>query len=152
GVPVISANVRDLNCTNAHPRFPTCEHFPPTTMVTVNGTKVGIIGYTTSTATVGASLASTLTVVDCQWTGSPTCNIAPYVNNLRNVQGADIVILLTHDGHSDLVDPDTPVIADTADAKVPEIAVTGHWHTWSDTVWQPFTLNYKTTFTESSSY
>jgi 2',3'-cyclic-nucleotide 2'-phosphodiesterase (5'-nucleotidase family) len=152
GVPVISANVRDLNCTAAHPRFPTCEHFPPYTTVTVNGTKIGIIGYTTSTATVGASLASTLTVVDCQWTGSATCNIAPYVNKLRNVEGADVVILLTHDGHSDLVDPTTPVIADTADAKVPEIVVSGHWHTWTDSVWQPAQLNYKTLFVESSSY
>ena len=152
GVPVISANVRDLNCTAAHPRYPTCEHFPPTTTVTVNGTKIGIIGYTTSTATVGASLAGTLTVVDCQWTGSATCNIAPYVNILRNVEGVDVVILLTHDGHSDLVDPTTPVIADTTDAKVPEIVVSGHWHTWTDSVWQPAQLNYKTLFVESSSY
>jgi 2',3'-cyclic-nucleotide 2'-phosphodiesterase/3'-nucleotidase/5'-nucleotidase len=151
GVPVISANVRDLNCTSAHVRYPTCEHFPPTTMVTVNGTKIGIIGYTTSSATVGASLSSTLTVVDCQWTGSTTCNIAPYVNTLRG-QGADVVVFLTHDGHSDLVDNLTPVLADTADAKVPEIVVSGHWHTWAETVWQPMQLNYKTIFTEASSY
>jgi 2',3'-cyclic-nucleotide 2'-phosphodiesterase (5'-nucleotidase family) len=127
-------------------------HFAPTTTVTVNGTKVGIIGYTTSSAQVGASLASTLEVVDCQWSGSAVCNISTYVNDLRNNQGCDIVILLTHDGHSDLVDPVSPVLADTAAAKVPEIAVTGHWHTWSDTVWQPAQLNYKTIFTESSSY
>src|SRR5262249_42083896 len=107
GVPVISANVRDIATHTPH--------FAPYTTVTVNGTKIGIIGYTTSTATVGASLASTLEVVDCQWTGS-SCNIADYVNELRNNQGCDIVILLTHDGHADLVDPTTPVIADTADA------------------------------------
>jgi 2',3'-cyclic-nucleotide 2'-phosphodiesterase (5'-nucleotidase family) len=144
GVPVISANVRDIATGNPH--------FPATTTVTVNGVKVGIVGYTTSTATVGASLANTLKVVDCQWTGSSVCNIADYVNDLRNNQHCDVVILLTHDGHSDLVDPSTPVIADTAAAKVPEIAVTGHWHTWTDTVWQPASLNYKTIFTESSSY
>jgi 2',3'-cyclic-nucleotide 2'-phosphodiesterase (5'-nucleotidase family) len=144
GVPVISVNVRDISTHQPH--------FAPTTTVTVNGVKVGIVGYTTSTATVGASLANTLEVVDCQWTGSSVCNISTYVNDLRNNQHCDVVILLTHDGHSDLVDPATPVIADTADAKVPEIAVTGHWHTWSDTVWQPASLNYKTTFTESSSY
>jgi len=152
GVPVISANVRDLSCTASHPRYPRCEHFPPYTTVTVNGVKVGILGYTTSTATVGASLANTLTVVDCQWTGSPTCNIAPYVNELRNNLGAQIVILLTHDGHGDLIDPTAPVLADTADAKVPEIAITGHWHTWAETVWQPYKLNYKTLFAESGSY
>lgn len=144
GVPVISVNVRDISTHQPH--------FAPTTTVTVNGVKVGIVGYTTSTATVGASLANTLEVVDCQWTGSSVCNISTYVNDLRNNQHCDVVILLTHDGHSDLVDPSTPVIADTADAKVPEIAVTGHWHTWSDTVWQPASLNYKTIFTESSSY
>ena len=144
GVPVISANVRDISTGQPH--------FPATTTVTVNGVKIGIIGYTTSSAQVGASLASTLEVVDCQWTGSTVCNIADYVNELRNNEGCNLVILLTHDGHSDLVDPTTPVIADTADAKVPEIAVTGHWHTWASTVWQPTQLNYKTIFTESSSY
>src|SRR5262249_24305942 len=110
GVPVISANVRDIATHQPH--------FAPTTTVTVNGVKIGIIGYTTSTAAVGASLANTLEVVDCQWTGSSVCNISSYVNDLRNNQHCNLVILLTHDGHSDLVDPVTPVIADTADAQV----------------------------------
>lgn len=147
GVPVISANVRDIATG--------LPHFPATATVTVNGVKVGIIGYTTPTATVGASLASTLTVVDCQWTGATgtnACNISNYVNDLRNNQHCDVVVLLTHDGHSDLVDPATPVLADTVDAKVPEIAITGHWHTWAESVWQPAQLNYKTIFAESSSY
>ena len=144
GVPVISVNVRDIATGNPH--------FAPYTTVTVNGVKIGIIGYTTSSATVGASLASTLTVVDCQWTGSAVCNISDYVNTLRTTEHCDVVILLTHDGHSDLVDPVTPVIADSGSVKVPEIAVTGHWHTWAETVWQPDSLHYKTIFTESSSY
>lgn len=144
GVPVISVNVRDVAT-----HLP---HFAPYTIVTVNGTKVGILGYTTSSAQVGASLTSSLEVVDCDWKGTAACHIADYVNELRNVQGCDVVILLTHNGHSDLVDPVSPVIADTADANVPEIAVTGHWHTWTDTVWQPASLNYKTIFTESASY
>ena len=145
GVPIISANVIDVATG--------LPHYPPTRTITVNGTKIGIIGYTTSTAQVGASLTASLKVVDCQWTGSTTgCNIASYVNDLRNNQHCDVVILLTHDGHADLVDPKTPVIADTADAKVPEIAITGHWHTWAETVWQPQSLNYKTFFAESSSF
>src|SRR5262249_9612055 len=80
------------------------------------------------------------------------CNISDYVNTLRTVEHCDVVILLTHDGHSDLVDPVTPVIADSGSVKVPEIAVTGHWHTWAESVWQPDPLHYKTIFTESSSY
>lgn len=144
GVPVISANVRDI-ATHA-------PHFPATTMVTVNGTKVGIIGFTTPSAQVGASLANTLEVVDCPWSGGTTgCNMSSYVSQLRS-QGANVVILLTHDGHSDLVDPASPVLADTGVTKLPEIVVSGHWHTWAETAWQPDSLNYKTTFTESSSY
>ncbi|RTL32544.1 MAG: bifunctional metallophosphatase/5'-nucleotidase [Burkholderiales bacterium] len=144
GIPVISANVRDIATHTPH--------FPATTTITVNGTKVGIIGYTTPTAQVGASLASTLEVVACDWKGTAACHIADYVNDLRNNQHCDVVILLTHDGHSDLVDPTGPVIADTADAKIPEIAVTGHWHTWAETAWQPAIVNYKTIITESASY
>ena len=152
GIPVISANVRDIATHTPH--------FPATTTVTVNGTKIGIIGYTTPSAVVGASLASTIEVVQCGWNTTPSgaanavnpCHIADYVNDLRNNQHCDVVILLTHDGHSDLVDPTTPVLADTADAKVPELAITGHWHTWAETVWQPVALNYKTMFAESASY
>lgn len=146
GIPVLSANVRDI-ATHA-------PHFQATTTITVNGVKVGIIGYTTPSAVVGDSLSSSIEVVQCDWKGSIAsgCHIADYVNELRNNQHCDVVILLTHDGHSDLVDPTTPVIADTADAKVPEIAVTGHWHTWAETVWQPTALNYKTIITESASY
>ena len=152
GIPVISANVRDIATHTPH--------FPATTTVTVNGTKVGIIGYTTPTAEVGATLTGTLEVVQCGWNTTPAgaanavnpCHIADYVNDLRNNQHCDVVILLTHDGHGDLVDPTTPVLADTVDAKLPEIAVTGHWHTWAETVWQPESLNYKTIFTESASY
>ena len=145
GVPVISANVRDINT-----HLP---YFPPYTTVTVNGTKVGILGYTTSASEVGASLSSTLEVVACDWSGtSAPCHLADYVNELRNQQGCDVVVLAAHVGHSALVDPAAPLLVDDGKAKLPEIAVTGHWHTWSDTVWQPYMLNYKTIFTESASY
>ncbi|MDX1914062.1 MAG: DNRLRE domain-containing protein [Methylophilus sp.] len=152
GIPIISANVRD-KATHT-------PHFPPYTTVTVNGTKVGIIGYTTPSAVVGDSLTGSMEVVACGWDTTPAgaanavnpCHIADYVNTLRNVEHVDVVILLTHDGHSDLVDPVEPVIADTATAKVPEIVVSGHWHTWTETAWQPTQLNYKTVFVESASY
>jgi 2',3'-cyclic-nucleotide 2'-phosphodiesterase (5'-nucleotidase family) len=152
GVPVVSVNVR--NITTHQP------YFAPYTIVTVNGIKVGILGYTTSASEVGASLSSTLEVATCDWNnaGSPNppygtgCHLAAYVNDLRNNQGCSLVILAAHVGHSGLVDPDAPLLVDDGAAKLPEVAVTGHWHTWADTVWQPEMLNYKTIFTESASY
>jgi 2',3'-cyclic-nucleotide 2'-phosphodiesterase (5'-nucleotidase family) len=152
-VAVISANVRDLP---AH-----TPHFAPYTILTVNGVKIGILGYTTQAAAVGASLSNTLEVADCDWfsTDATKIHLADYVNELRNTKSCDMVILLTHMGHSGLATdttidgvPSAALLADTADAKVPEIAVTGHWHTWAETVWQPDSLHYKTIFTEAGSY
>lgn len=149
GVPVLSVNVRDINTHQPY--------FAPYNIVTVNGTKVGILGYTTASSEVGASLASTLEVVDCDWTGtSAPCHLADYVNELRNTQNVDVVVLVAHIGHSAMVDPNptvaAPLLVDDGTAKLPEAVVAGHWHTWTETVWQPMELNYKTIFTESSSY
>jgi autotransporter-associated beta strand protein len=152
-VPVISMNV----CAKGT-KTP---HFNAYTIVTVNGTKVGILGYTTQAAEVGASLAGTLDVVNCDWNSSNSTNIhiADYVKELRNNQGCDIVILAAHVGHTSIA-TDTArdgvavpaLLVDDGSVKLPEVAVTGHWHTWTDTVWQPEMLNYKTIFTESASY
>jgi 2',3'-cyclic-nucleotide 2'-phosphodiesterase (5'-nucleotidase family) len=146
GVPVISANVLDI--TTHQP------YFPPYTTVTIGTTKIGILGYTTSASEVGASLSNTLEVAACDWksTDSTKIHLADYVNELRNNQGCNLVILLAHNGHSGIVDPTAPLLADDGSAKLPEVAVTGHWHTWADTVWQPEMLNYKTIFTESASF
>ena len=148
GVPVISVNVRDAVTHQPY--------FAPYNIVTINGTRIGILGYTTQSAEVGASLASTLVVDPCDWDGASTtpdaCHLAGYVNDLRNNQGCDVVVLAAHIGHSAIVDPMAPLLVDNASAKVPEIVVSGHWHTWTDTVWQPEILNYKTIFTESASY
>lgn len=145
GVPLISVNVRD-----AATHLP---YFAPYNIVTINGTKIGILGYTTAAAEVGPTLANTLEVVACDWSGTTApCHLADYVNELRNNQGCDVVVLVAHVGHSAIVDPAAPLLVDNAVAKVPEVVVTGHWHTWADTVWQPSMLNYKTIFTESASY
>jgi 2',3'-cyclic-nucleotide 2'-phosphodiesterase (5'-nucleotidase family) len=147
GVPVLSVNVRDKST-----HLP---YFAPYNIVAVNGKKVAILGYTIQTAEVGPTLTNTLEVVACPWVGSTDttpCNISDYVNDLRNNQSVDIVVLAAHSGHSALVDPTAPVLADTTAAKLPEVVVTGHWHTIADTVWQPEMLNYKTIFTEANSY
>ncbi len=149
--PVISINVCKAGTTTPY--------FQPYVIVTVNGTKVGIIGYTTESSQVGPDLTSTLSVVPCDWssTNSSYVHLSDTVNTLRNTMGCDLVILLTHDGHADLCTPTTgkangPVLVDNSVAKLPEIAITGHWHTWCDSVWQPSILNYKTIFMESSSF
>ncbi len=154
GTPVISVNVRDIATHQPH--------FAPYTTLTVNGTKIGILGYTTQASEVGASLSNTLEVAPCDWNSTNSANIhlASYVNDLRLNQGCDIVILAAHVGHSFIATdttldsaPAPALLVDDGSAKLPEIAVTGHWHTWASTVWQPgLELNYKTIFTESASY
>jgi 2',3'-cyclic-nucleotide 2'-phosphodiesterase (5'-nucleotidase family) len=162
GVPVISVNVRDIATHQPH--------FLPYTTLTVNGVNIGILGYTTQAAAVGASLSSTLEVADCDWNSTDTSKIhlKGFVDQLRtagckdhdgNPISCDMVILLTHMGHSGLATDTTidgvaskALLVDDGATKLPEVAVTGHWHTWAETVWQPDSLHYKTIFTEAGSY
>ena len=153
GAPVISANVIDLATSKPH--------YAPYTTVTVNGTNIGILGYTTSASEVGASLSNALKVQDCDWnsTDSTKIHLSSYVTTLRNTLGCDVVILLAHVGHSTIatnvsLDGTTAqaLLVDDGTVKLPEIAVTGHWHTWASTAWQPQSLNYKTIFAESASF
>lgn len=133
------------------------------TTLTVNGVKIGIIGYTTESAdSPETEVNSLIDVVKCDWsssqTGSVSTNIhfSDIVNELRNNQGCNLVFLLTHMGHSGLcsitgANP-TPILVDSAAATLPEVVVSGHWHTYCETVWQPVSLNYKTIFTEAGSF
>jgi 2',3'-cyclic-nucleotide 2'-phosphodiesterase / 3'-nucleotidase / 5'-nucleotidase len=134
-------------------------YFQQYVVLNVNGHKIGVVGYTTETSDSPETAVNTLIdVVKCDWssTDSTKIHFADIVNDLRNNQGCDLVILLTHDGHSDLCTSSsagsTPILVDTPAAKLPEIAVTGHWHTYCDSVWQPSILNYKTIFTEAGSF
>ncbi len=149
--PILSINI----CTKGtHTPY-----FAPWTIVNVNGNKIGIVGYTTESAdSSDPTVTATIDVVKCDWssTDSTKIHFADYVNELRNNQGCSMVILLTHMGHSGLctvtgANP-TPILVDNAVAQVPEIVVSGHWHTYAETVWQPTALNYKTIFTEAGSF
>jgi 2',3'-cyclic-nucleotide 2'-phosphodiesterase (5'-nucleotidase family) len=153
GVPVLSANVRDIATHQPH--------FAASTTVTINGTKVGILGYTTQAAEVGADLASTLEIVDCDWSSADASKIhlSALVKELRDNQHCDVVVLAAHVGHTAIAtdtgstsSPVSALLKDDGTTKLPEVAVTGHWHTWAETVWQPASLNYKTIFTEAGSY
>ena len=134
-------------------------YFAPWVIVNVNGNKIGIVGYTTESAdSPEPAVNAAIDVVKCDWSSTDTTKIhfADYVNELRNNQGCTMVILLTHMGHSGLctvtgANP-TPILVDNAVARVPEIVVSGHWHTFAETVWQPTVLNYKTIFTEAGSF
>lgn len=134
-------------------------YYEPYTIVNVNGNKIGIIGYTTESADSPETAVNNLVdVVKCDWSSTDATKIhfADIVNDLRNNQGCNMVFLLTHMGHSGLctitgANP-TPILVDTADAKLPEVVVSGHWHTYAETVWQPTSLNYKTIFTEAGSF
>src|SRR5262249_26493074 len=139
--PVISINICSKGTHTAY--------YQPYVILNVNGNKIGVIGYTTESSDSPETAVNTLIdVVKCDWSSSDSTKIhfADYVNQLRNIEGCNMVILLTHDGHSDLststTGGSTPILVDNAAAKLPEIAVTGHWHTWTETVWQPSVLNY----------
>ena len=148
--PVISAN---LCVKGTHTPY-----FPPYVIVNLNGNKIGILGYTTELSdSSDPNVNNAIDVVKCDWSSTDSTKIhyADYVNELRNTQGCNLVILLTHMGHSGLcttTSTSTPILVDNAAAKLPEVAITGHWHTFCDTVWQPSALNYKTIFTEAGSF
>ena len=167
-------DIRDISYINnmkaASAQFPVismniCNHGTHTpyysayTILNVNGNKIGVVGYTTESAdSPETDVNNLIDVVKCDWssTDSTKIHFADIVNDLRNNQGCNMVILLTHMGHSGLctvtgANP-TPILVDNAVAKLPEVAVTGHWHTYCDTVWQPTALNYKTIFTEAGSF
>ncbi len=149
--PVISMNI-----CNKGTHTP---YYSASTILNINGNKIGVVGYTTESAdSPETDVNNLIDVVKCDWSSSDSTKIhfADVVNDLRNNQGCNMVILLTHMGHSGLctvtgANP-TPILVDNAVAKLPEVVVSGHWHTYCDTVWQPTSLNYKTIFTEAGSF
>ncbi len=151
--PVISANIC-LHGTHT-------PYFAPYVVVSLpqhNGLRVGILGYTTETSELGADTAHLLSIVKCDWASSDGSRIhlRDYVAELRGTQHCAVVILLAHVGHSaiclDTGSTKALLVDDGGPVRVPEVVVTGHWHTWAETAWQPELLNYKTVFTESASY
>lgn len=149
--PVISMNI-----CNKGTHTP---YYSASTILNINGNRIGVVGYTTESAdSPEAEVNNLIDVVKCDWSSTDSAKIhfADIVNELRNTQGCNMVILLTHMGHSGLctvtgANP-TPILVDNAVAKLPEVVVSGHWHTYCDTVWQPTSLNYNTIFTEAGSF
>ena len=144
--PVISVNV-------CHEGTET-PYFEPYTVVTVNGTRVGILGYTNDESSyLGDDTETVVDVVPCSWAGGTgEISIRDWVQTLRDDESCDVVVLLSHIGHSRIVSGSDALLEDDGIVDPPEVAVTGHWHTWTERVWRPGNLNGKTLLTESASY
>ena len=130
-------------------------YFSPYAIVTVNGKKVGIIGYThDESAYMSDETAALIDVVPCVWddNDSSTINIKDKVKELRETEGCDLVVLLAHIGHSRIVSGSDALIADVGGVIPPEVVIAGHWHTWTQTAWQPSNLDGKTLVDEAASY
>lgn len=149
-LPFISVNVCHEGTQNAY--------FAPYVTVAVNGLKVGVLGYTNDESSyLGGSNENLLDIVECAWEDhdASTIDLKDWVETLRTTEGCDVVILLSHMGHARTIYETRgglALLADIGGVKVPEVAITGHWHTYTDTAWQPGSLNGKTIFQESASY
>jgi 5'-nucleotidase/2',3'-cyclic-nucleotide 2'-phosphodiesterase/3'-nucleotidase len=144
--PVVSINICNEGTMTPY--------YDPYTIVTINGTKIGIIGYTHDEETLSLEAELYLDIVSCVWSDNNplTIDIKGYVEYLRDTQYCDVVIFLSHIGHSRMVSGDLQLIEDDGNVEPPEIIVAGHWHTMTDSVWQPYTLGGKTLLIEAASY
>ncbi|GAB6906757.1 hypothetical protein JCM12296A_25930 [Desulfosarcina cetonica] len=144
--PTISVNVCEAGTTTPV--------FDPYVIVQVNGTRVGILGYTNDESSyLGDDLEGVIEVVKCTWEGgSGEISIKAWVNTLRTTENCDVVILLSHMGQSRVTSGDDALIADSGGVEPPEVVVSGHWHTWTERVWQPSNMNGKTLVAEAASY
>lgn len=145
--PTISMNIVDANSGALT--------FPESVIVQSNGTRVGVLGYTTDTSSfLGDDLVGVIEVKKVVWDDSDpdTINAKDRVEHLRNNEGCDIVVLLSHVGHSRVVSGDDAIIADTGGVLPPEVVIAGHWHTMTERVWAPSSLNGKTILAEAASY
>lgn len=144
--PTISVNVCHEGTTTPY--------FTPYVTVTVNNTKVGILGYTNDESSyLGSDTECIVDVVPCTWQGGDgRISIKDWVDTLRTTENCDVVILLSHMGQSRITSGDDAVIADSGGVEPPEVVISGHWHTWTERVWQPSNMNGKTLVAEAASY
>ena len=131
--------------------------FPPYVTVVSDGKKVGILGYTTDTSShLEETTENVLDVRTCSWNDSGTdIQIKDYVDELRNDENCDVVVLLMHVGHSRVAsdaDGAWQLVEDDGETEPPDVAIAGHWHTLTETAWQPSDINHKLIIAEAASY
>lgn len=129
--------------------------FKPYIIDTINGVKIGIIGYTKVESTMGLPSDNFVSIVKCVWADNDptTFNLRDTVAALRNTYHCDMVVLISHETQSQLFSgASDAVIIDDGVVKPPEVVISGHWHTWTPTVWRPAFLHGKTIVAEAASY
>ena len=169
-VPYLAVNV--LNDGETKPTTPSAwpqqMPFRPYVIVDVGSTRVGVLGYLTDdSAILTSETINEIDVLEAAWKDkgngvdySQVVLIEDWVEHLRTIEGADVVILLSHIGHRRLNadgdfgsgDGNDELIGNDGAVEPPDLVVSGHWHTWANTAWQPNNLSYKTTNVEASSY
>lgn len=145
--PVISMNITHAGTTTPY--------FDPYVIVDVDGKRVGVLGYTNDSSTyMAADSDAEIDILTAVWedTDSSTVNIKDYVRTLRETEGCDVVVLLSHMGHTRVVAGDDALVADHGGVRPPDVVVAGHWHTMTETAWKPAHLNGKTLIVEAASY
>lgn len=139
----------------------TTPYFDPYVTVVADGKKVGILGYTTDTSShLEETTVNVIDVLTCSWNNPASdIQIKDYVDFLRNEENCDMVLLLAHVGHSRVASDrtysgyeDYQLIEDDGQTEPPDVVVGGHWHTMTETVWQPSDINHKTIIAEAASY
>lgn len=130
-------------------------YFAPYVITTVNGARVGILGFTNDVSThMEADAAAEIDIVKAVWedTNPATIDIRDYVHALRTTEGCDVVVLLSHIGQSRVVAGPDALVEDNGGVLPPEVVVSGHWHSFTETAWKPSQLNGKTLIVEAASY
>lgn len=156
-VPYLAVNLlNDGASVPAPAAWPAANPLRPYVVISLaSGVKVGVLGYLTDDSAILTPETEPLVDVrEAIWsdTDPGTVDLEPWVEHLRAVEGADIVVLLSHIGHRRLNATDQALLGDTGDVAPPDVVVSGHWHTWTQTAWQPSNLNYRTTNVEAASY
>ncbi len=148
GLPFISMNLISLATGTSF--------LPEHQIVDLDGVRIGILGYTTDTSShLGPDTVNQVRVDKCTWDGGTgVISIKQKVAALRAApHNCDVVVLLAHIGHSRIFSGEDQLIKDNDPAvPPPQLAITGHWHSMTDTAWQPAIVNHKTTLSEASSY